>query len=153
MRRRVTTSGLASSTSHHIPGTATTPEARRSLGASLRRAQTRYGRDGLACLTADLIDYTERLVRQEILSWPDGTATFTDYLGSDGIEACDVPITATVTIDGDEVIADLTESAPMVRGALNSTRSFVMACVYQAVRCAARSRCRTRPARSGRCAC
>jgi N-methylhydantoinase B len=97
---------------------------------------TRYGRDGLACLTADLIDYTERLVRQEISSWPDGTATFTDYLGSDGIEACDVPITATVTIDGDEVIADLTESAPMVRGALNSTRSFVMACVYQAVRCA-----------------
>ena len=97
---------------------------------------TRYGRDGLACLTADLIDYTERLVRQEILSWPDGTATFTDYLGSDGIEACDVPITATVTIDGDEVIADLTESAPMVRGSLNSTRSFVMACVYQAVRCA-----------------
>jgi N-methylhydantoinase B len=97
---------------------------------------TRYGRDGLACLTADLIDYTERLVRQEILSWPDGTATFTDYLGSDGIEACDVPIRATVTIDGDEVIADLTESAPMVRGSLNSTRSFVMACVYQAVRCA-----------------
>jgi N-methylhydantoinase B len=97
---------------------------------------TRYGRDGLACLTADLIGYTERLVRQEISSWPDGTATFTDYLGSDGIEACDVPITATVTIDGDEVIADLTESAPMVRGALNSTRSFVMACVYQAVRCA-----------------
>jgi N-methylhydantoinase B len=103
---------------------------------ALMALATRYGRDGLACLTADLIGYTERLVRQEISSWPDGTATFTDYLGSDGIEACDVPITATVTIDGDEVIADLTESAPMVRGALNSTRSFVMACVYQAVRCA-----------------
>ena len=47
-----------------------------------------------------------------------------------------MPITATVTIAGDEVIADLTESAPMVRGSLNSTRSFVMACVYQAIRCA-----------------
>ena len=47
-----------------------------------------------------------------------------------------MPITAHVTIDGDEVIADLTESAPMVRGSLNSTRSFVEACVYQAVRCA-----------------
>ena len=47
-----------------------------------------------------------------------------------------MPITATVTIEGDEVIADLTESAPMVRGSLNSTRSFVLACVYQAVRCA-----------------
>ena len=49
----------------------------------------------LAQPDAELIDYTERLVRQEILTWPDGTATFTDYLGSDGIDACDVPITAT----------------------------------------------------------
>ena len=33
-----------------------------------------------------------------------------------------MPITATVTIAGDEVIADLTGSAPMVRGSLNSTQ-------------------------------
>ena len=31
-----------------------------------------------------------------------------------------MPITATVTIDGDEITADLTDSAPMVRGSLNS---------------------------------
>jgi N-methylhydantoinase B len=103
---------------------------------ALQALATRHGAGELARLEAELIDYTERLVRQEILTWPDGTASFTDYLGSDGIEACDVPITATVTIRGDEVIADLTESAPMVRGSLNSTRSFVLACVYQAVRCA-----------------
>jgi N-methylhydantoinase B len=103
---------------------------------ALQALATRYGRERLAALTADLIDYTERLVRQEIASWPDGTATFTDYLGSDGVDARDVPITARVTIEGDEVIADLTESSPMVRGSLNSTRSFVLACVYQAVRCA-----------------
>jgi N-methylhydantoinase B len=47
-----------------------------------------------------------------------------------------VPITATVTIAGDEITADLTESSPMVAGALNSTRSFIQACVYQAVRSA-----------------
>ena len=103
---------------------------------ALQALAARYGREELARLTAELIDYTERLVRQEILGWPDGSATFTDYLGSDGIDARDVPITATVTISGDEVIADLTESAPMVRGSLNSTRSFVMACVYHVVRCA-----------------
>ena len=83
-----------------------------------------------------LIDYTERLVRQEIATWPDGTASFTDYLGSDGVDVRDVPITAHVTIAGDEITADLTDSSPMVRGALNSTRSFVQACVYQAVRAA-----------------
>ena len=47
-----------------------------------------------------------------------------------------MPITATVTIAGDEITADFTESSPMVQGALNSTRSFIQACVYQAVRSA-----------------
>ena len=103
---------------------------------ALQALAARHGREQLASLMLDLIDYTERLVRQEILTWPDGTATFTDYLGSDGVEARDVPIVASVTIAGDEVIADLTESSPMVQGSLNSTRSFVMACVYQAIRCA-----------------
>ena len=96
----------------------------------------RHGAEPLAELMDALIDYTERLVRQEIATWPDGTATFTDYLDSDGIDVRDVPITAHVTIAGDEVTADLTDSAPMVRGSLNSTRSFVQACVYQAVRSA-----------------
>jgi N-methylhydantoinase B len=96
----------------------------------------RHGRDGLAELLDALIDHTERLVRQEIATWPDGSASFTDYLGSDGIDICDVPITAHVTIAGDEVTVDLTDSAPMVRGSLNSTRSFVQACAYQAVRAA-----------------
>ena len=96
----------------------------------------RHGAEALAGLMDALIDYTERLVRQEIASWPDGSATYTDWLGSDGVEERDVAITATITIRGDEVLADLTESAPMVRGALNSTRSFVLASVYQVVRCA-----------------
>jgi N-methylhydantoinase B len=103
---------------------------------ALQGLAARHGPEQLARLMAALIDHTERLVRQEIATWPDGTASFTDHLGSDGIEAADVPITARVTIAGDEVTADLTDSAPMVRGSLNSTRSFVQACVYQAVRAA-----------------
>jgi N-methylhydantoinase B len=96
----------------------------------------RHGREALAELMDALIDYTERLVRQEIATWPDGTASFTDYLGSDGVDVCDVPVTAHVTIAGDEITADLTDSSAMVRGSLNSTRSFVQACVYQVVRAA-----------------
>src|SRR6185436_16423640 len=103
---------------------------------ALQELARRYGRERLAGLMTGLIEHTERLVRQEIAGWPDGTATFTDYLDSDGIERRDVPVTATVTIQGDELTADLSESSPMVRGALNSTRSFVQACVYQAVRSA-----------------
>jgi N-methylhydantoinase B/oxoprolinase/acetone carboxylase alpha subunit len=103
---------------------------------ALQELAAKYGPDRLAELMTGLVEYTERLVRQEIADWPDGTATFTDYLDSDGIERADVRITATVTIEGDEITADLTDCAPMVRGSLNSTRSFIEACVYQAVRCA-----------------
>jgi N-methylhydantoinase B len=103
---------------------------------ALQELAAKHGPDRLAELMTGLVEYTERLVRQEIASWPDGTASFTDYLDSDGIERADVRVTATVTIEGDELTADLTECAPMVRGSLNSTRSFIQACVYQAVRCA-----------------
>jgi len=93
----------------------------------------RYGADRLDRVMDGLLDHTERLLRQEIARWPDGTATFTDYMDSDGIDVCDVPITVTLTIAGDEVVADFTESAPMVRGALNCTPSFVEASVYHTI--------------------
>jgi N-methylhydantoinase B len=96
----------------------------------------RYGVERLAALMTGLVDHTERLVRSELATWPDGMASFTDYLDSDGIDRVDVPIRVTVTIAGDELTADFSESAAMVRGSLNSTRSFVQAVVYQAVRSA-----------------
>lgn len=103
---------------------------------SLLELVERYGAARLDALMTGLVEHTERLVRSEIASWPDGTASFTDYLDSDGIDRVDVPIRVTVTIAGDEVTADFSESSPMVRGSLNSTRSFVQAVVYQAVRSA-----------------
>ena len=75
-------------------------DARRSRraggGDDGRRARAAGARapvrpERLAELMTGLIDHTERLVRQEIASWPDGSATFTDYLDSDGIERRDVP--------------------------------------------------------------
>ncbi|HUG64612.1 MAG TPA: hydantoinase B/oxoprolinase family protein [Gaiellaceae bacterium] len=96
----------------------------------------RHGVERLAALMTGLVEHTERLVRREIAMWPDGTASFTDYLDSDGIDRVDVPISVTVAIAGDTIVADFSESSPMVRGSLNSTRSFVQAVVYQAVRAA-----------------
>ena len=96
----------------------------------------RHGGQRLAALMDALVEHTERLVRLEIAGWPDGSAEFTDYLDSDGIEPREVPIHVRVTIEGDEVTADFSDAAPMVRGALNSTRSFVAAAVYQVIRSA-----------------
>jgi 5-oxoprolinase (ATP-hydrolysing)/N-methylhydantoinase A len=97
----------------------------------LRELARRYPR--LEQLMSDLLDHTEQLLRTELTGWPDGVADFTDYIGSDGIDVCDVPIVVRLTVRGDELVADFSDSAPMVRGSLNCTRSFVEAAVYHCV--------------------
>ena len=102
----------------------------------LQDLAARYTPARLAGLVDALIEHTERLVRQEIADWPDGTAYFVDHLDSDGIDVREVPVSVRITIEGDEVIADFSDAQPMVRGALNCTRSVVEAAVYQCVRSA-----------------
>ena len=106
---------------------------------ALQDLERRYGNARLADLMAGLIDYTETLVRREISSWPDGSARFTDYMDSDGIESRDVEIVAEVAIEGDEIVVDFSDSAPMVAGSLNATRSFMLAVAYHCVLSAAGS--------------
>src|SRR4029079_877322 len=84
-------------------------------------------------LMAGLLDHTEELVRKEIAQWPDGTVEFTDYLDSDGIDLKDVPLRVRLTVEGDMLTADFSDSAPMVRGALNCTASFAEASVYHSI--------------------
>jgi 5-oxoprolinase (ATP-hydrolysing)/N-methylhydantoinase A len=100
---------------------------------AVERLAERYTPPRLRTIMSSLLDYTEQLVRHDVAEWPDGTATFTDYLDSDGIEEREVAITATVTIKADTVTVDLSESSPMVRGALNCTRSSAEAAAYHAV--------------------
>jgi len=94
----------------------------------------RYGPTTFAACTADLIDYTERLVRAEIASWPDGSHTFTDYMDSDGVGGPPVKLKVTITVKGDAFTADFTGSAPQVRGAINNTLSFTASVVALCVR-------------------
>ena len=96
----------------------------------------RYGPTTFAACTADLIDYTERLVRAEIASWPDGSHTFTDYMDSDGIGGPPVKLQVTITVKGDAFTADFTGTAPQVRGAINNTLSFTASVVALCVRAA-----------------
>jgi N-methylhydantoinase A/oxoprolinase/acetone carboxylase beta subunit/N-methylhydantoinase B/oxoprolinase/acetone carboxylase alpha subunit len=117
---------------HELLGDLASQVAACTIGdRGLQELAARYER--LETLMGSLLDHTERLLRAEIGSWPDGVAEFTDFIGSDGIDVCDVPITVRLTVQGDELTADFCESAPMVRGSLNCTPSFVEAAVYHAV--------------------
>ncbi len=80
-----------------------------------------------------LLDYGERRMRAALAALPDGDYHFTDYMewGDD-----DLPITATVTIDGDELLADFSGTSPQVEGNINAVEAVTRSCLYYAVRVA-----------------
>ena len=94
----------------------------------------RYGLQTFTDYAAELIEYTERLLRSEISSWPDGSYSFTDHMDSDGVGGPPVPLCVTVTVEGDSLTADFTGSAPQVQGAINCTLSFTASVVALCVR-------------------
>jgi len=94
----------------------------------------RYGLEMFRTCAADLIDYTERLMREEIATWPDGQYSFTDYMDSDGCGGPRVKLHVTLTIAGNSLTADFTGTDPQTRGALNCTVGFVSAVVALCVR-------------------
>jgi N-methylhydantoinase B len=95
----------------------------------------RYGADDLARATGAVMDYAERRTRAEVDDLPDGTYEFTDHLDDDGRDARDLPIAAAVTVDGDEVVVDLTGSAPQTPGPVNAVRAVTASAVYYCIRC------------------
>ena len=95
---------------------------------------TRYGAPLFCDATRLLIDQTEKIVRNEIASWPDGTYEFTDYMDSDGVGGPRVKIQVKLIVRGDELTADFTGSAPQVRGSLNSTLSYTASVTAACVR-------------------
>jgi N-methylhydantoinase B/oxoprolinase/acetone carboxylase alpha subunit len=94
----------------------------------------RYGIDTYLTCSTDLIAYTERLVRAEIASWPDGSATFVDHMDTDGVGGPPVRIEVKITVSGDSLTADFTGTAPQVGGGINSTLSFTASVVALCVR-------------------
>ncbi len=96
----------------------------------------RYGRQAARIYFEELLDYAERLTREEIRHWPKGTFTFTDYIDDDGISPDPIPICVSMTVHDDHVSVDYTGSSPQVRAAINSTLSYTKSCTYLSVRCA-----------------
>ncbi len=79
-----------------------------------------YGPAKLRVATNDILEATEKQVRQFISEWPDGTYKGESLIDDDGFEASMIPIRATVTISGDSMTIDLGESSPQVTGFINS---------------------------------
>jgi N-methylhydantoinase B len=83
-----------------------------------------------------LLQYAEDMTRRQIKAWPNGSYSFTDYIDGDGFSDAAIPIKVTIKVNDDRLVVDFAGSAPQVRGAINSTFSFVKSATYLSVRCA-----------------
>ncbi len=93
-----------------------------------------HGPQRFAACAVALLDQAERLARAAIRAMPDGAYEFTDWLDDDGIDPGPIPLRARITIAGDRLVADLTGSAPQVKGGINSPLPFTKSAVYATVR-------------------
>ncbi|MBI1169830.1 hydantoinase B/oxoprolinase family protein [bacterium] len=79
-----------------------------------------YGRDVVEQAAAQLMDYSERMLRREIAKIPDGDYTAEGFMDDDGrTRGKRLPIKVTVRVRGDDVEVDLTGSSPQVPTAFN----------------------------------
>lgn len=97
----------------------------------------RHGAESLSRTIDEILSATETQIRAMISSWPDGVYKGESFLDDDGFDSKMVPIRATVTIKGDSMTIDLSESSPQVTGFINSgfpnTRSLAhVAIMYMA---------------------
>ena len=80
----------------------------------------RYGIEILKSAINALLDYSERLMRQQIEKIPDGTYSATGYidgfLESDEAALKNLPICVAITVNGSDLSVDMTGTAPQVPG-------------------------------------
>jgi len=100
----------------------------------IRELVDEWGVQGFRVSCRALIEYAERRTRAAISKLPDGTGTFTDYLEHDGVQPVELPIVAKVSVTGDQLEVDLTETADAAKGAVNCSYAVASACVAYAVK-------------------
>ncbi len=117
-----------------------TPDERKGdlgaqLAATLRATErlqalaVRYGAERLVAYMAEVMDYSERLMRAALADLPDGEGTFEDFCDGDGIPddaaGRDAPfwIRMHVSKRGDRLVVDFAGSDPQVKGPINAPLS------------------------------
>ncbi|MBB6675664.1 hydantoinase B/oxoprolinase family protein [Cohnella nanjingensis] len=93
----------------------------------------RYGGDAVAEAVDSRIAYTEKRVREEIASWPDGTYTAETFADHDFQGMQDIQVRATVTVSGSDLAIDFTGSSPQVAGFVNSPLSNTTSFAFVAI--------------------
>ncbi|MCJ8156129.1 hydantoinase B/oxoprolinase family protein [Sphingomonas sp. LaA6.9] len=98
----------------------------------------KWGADTVKAAINRSIDHTERLVREQVARWPDGTYEATVLIDHDTVGTRDVKVHIACTVKGDQLTVDLTgtDDRPNLVGVWNTfanSRSYVMTQLCAAV--------------------
>jgi N-methylhydantoinase B len=124
-----------------------TPDERKGdlgaqLAATLRATERlkalaqRYGGVELIGYMAQVMDYSDRLMRAALADLPDGEGTFEDFCDGDGIADDDLGrdapfrIRLSVRKTGDQLIVDFDGTDPQVKGPMNAPLSVTASGIY-----------------------
>ena len=99
-----------------------------------RELLDRYGPATLDDALEAITDYSERRMRGELAEIPDGTYRFEDRLDDDGRGNEDLPVVASVTVDGESVTVDFSGTAAQTAGPINAVFAVTASATYYAVR-------------------
>jgi N-methylhydantoinase B len=112
------------------------------LAATLRATERlkalaqRYGADRLIAYMAEVMDYSERLMRAALSDLPDGEGYFEDFCDGDGIaddaDGSDAPfwIRMKVKKTGDRLVVDFEGTDPQVKGPMNASLSVTSSGIF-----------------------
>lgn len=97
----------------------------------------KYGEFRLRELCEELLNYSERLVRDQLRSMPAGEFSAEDWLDDDGIDDIPRKISVRLSLDPSSasIHADFTGSSPQVAGSVNAVRAITLSACFYMFRC------------------
>jgi N-methylhydantoinase B len=94
----------------------------------------KYGLDTVDAYAKALMNYAEQMMRHTIGRIPDGIYSFEDFMDGDGITAEKIGIRVSITVRGDQVVVDFTESDFQVSGSINAVHAITLSSVLYVFR-------------------
>lgn len=94
----------------------------------------KYGRDVIRECMSDILDHGERLTRAEIEKIPDGDYTFEDHYDGDGIDDVRLKVMVKVSVNGSDILVDLTGSSLQATGGMNAPFAVTCSAIHFAIK-------------------
>lgn len=94
----------------------------------------RYGKETVRAAIRQLRERSTQLMRAKIATIPDGTYRGEAFVDSDGVVDTPLRIAMEITVAGEEMTFDMSESSPPCRGPMNSVIATTRSSVYLAMK-------------------